>query len=502
MSKENLEKFKLRCKNYLATIDLHRLRAYGRHIGVERPAAKDKESLIEDIVAILAYELSPVERSKRGAPVKNDAVDPRIPEKIAAIKAECFVNDVMMDLPEFNFEKRYREMKEAQGDGLYLVLNDPAVERDGKVTDVTVRGQVSCMDDEWLLLPLDGSLPEQKVPIPAFVMEQNHLREGDVINCRCREKDDWKKVEVILSINGVGTVMLKDRANFDDCSACYSKEKIEVNKEGRVGTVLTKAFDWIFPIAYGERGCVISSPKMGKTRLLRNLATVTKTINGSAEVLVLLTDQTHETVNDFRNYFGEDGFAYTTYEDDVDRQIYVAEWILKRAKRYAEMGRPVVLFVDSLSALAKAFNDTEASMGGKTLPCGLEVKTIHYLKKYFGTARCLEEGGSITIIGSVCVDTGNPMDDIIARELSELTTLRIELSDDLALRRIYPAINFEKSQAGYNIEIKDAEGIETEVLLRNKVLPHIGSEGLINLLSEIETKEEFYEKVKEIANTI
>jgi transcription termination factor Rho len=135
-------------------------------------------------------------------------------------------------------------------------------------------------------------------------------------------------------------------------------------------------------------------------------------------------------------------------------------------------------------------------MGGKTLPCGLEVKTIHYLKKYFGTARCLEEGGSITIFGSLNVETGNPMDDIIARELSELATLKIELSEELALRRVYPAIQFEKSQGKYNKEIKPNEDFETEILVRNKVLPNIGSEGLLTLLNDSDTKKEFEEKIK------
>ena len=496
MSKENLEKFKLKCKNYLTTIDLHRLRAYGRFVGVERPAAKDKETLIDDIVAILAFELSPVERSNRGAPVKNDAVDQRIPDKIAEIKAECFANDVMMDFPEFDLKKAYRDMVKERGDGLYLVVNDPAIETEGKVSKVVSWGQVSYMDDEWILLPLNGSFPDKKVPIPVPVIEKNKLREGDVISCYYREKGDLQKVEEILTINGVGADYFKDRPNFDECNACYSKDRIEVFEEGRFDALLCKTMGWVFPITCGQRGCVVAPPKTGKTRFLRDLAKIAKTLNSGEEVLMLLTDQTHETVGEFRRFYGDRGLVYTTYEDDADRQVYVAEWVLKRAKRYAEMGRKVVLFIDSLSALGRAFNDTEASMGGKTLPCGLEVKTIHYLKKYFGTARCLEEGGSITIFGSLNVETGNPMDDIIARELSELATLKIELSEELALRRVYPAIQFEKSQGKYNKEIKPNEDFETEILVRNKVLPNIGSEGLLTLLNDSDTKKEFEKKIK------
>lgn len=496
MSRENLEKFKLRCKNYLTTIDIHRLRAYGRSIGVERPAAKDKDSLIEDIVAILSFELSPVERSNRGAPVKNDAVDQRIPEKIAEIKAECFANDIMMDVPKYNFREECEEMRRRTGGEVYLVVNDPSVETEGIISKVVSRGQVSYLNDEWVLLPLDGSVAEKKIPIPTALIETHKLREGDVITCYFREKGDLQKVEVIISVNGVGANYLKERPNFDECKACYSNERIEIFEEGVHSSVLNKAIEWLFPIICGQRACIISKPKVGKTRIVRELAKTAKALNSTTEVLVLLSDQTPETVSEFHRIYGERGLVYTTYEDDADRQIYVAEWVLKRAKRYAEMGRNVLLFVDSLSALARAFNDTEASMGGKTLPCGLEVKTIHYLKKYFGTARCLEEGGSITIIGALSVDSGNPMDDIIARELSELAALKIELSEELALRRIYPAISFEQSYGSYNAAAKFDTGVETEIVLRKKVLPSIGSEGVLNLLKESRTKEDFEEKIK------
>lgn len=497
MSRENLEKYKLKCKAYLTTIDIHRLRAYGRSIGVSRPAAKDKEELIEDIIAILTFELSPVERSKRGAPVKNDVVDERIPAKIAELKAECFANDIMMDTPiKFDFHKEYEEMLQKTEKSRIFVVNDPAVERDGRISKVVSRGQVSRVEEEWVLLPLDASIPEKIVPIPVHLIEQHKLREGDVITCYYREKDDWQKVEVVTSVNGVVLDPSKERPRFDECNACYSSDNIKVCDEKNYTSVANKAIEWLFPLTRGQRACVVAPPKTGKTRILLELAKAAKALNSGIEALVLLSDQTHETVSEFRRTYGERGLVYTTYEDDADRQIYVAEWILKRAKRYAEMGRTVVLFVDSLTAIARAFNDTEESMGGKTLPCGLEVKTIHHLKKYFGTARCLEEGGSITIFGTLSVETGNPMDDIIARELSEFATLKLELNEELALRRIYPAIDFEKSQGRYNEMVKLNIDIETETALRNNVLPQIGSEGLINIFEESETKKDFTAKIQ------
>jgi transcription termination factor Rho len=222
-------------------------------------------------------------------------------------------------------------------------------------------------------------------------------------------------------------------------------------------------------------------------------------LNPAAEVMLLLVDQSYEMLSEFHRAFGDLNFLYTTYEDDVDRQVFVADYILKRAKRYAESGKDVVLFVDSLTALAHAFNDTEASMGGKTLPCGLEVKTIHYLKKYFGAARSLEKGGSITIIGALVVDTGDPMDDVLARELFEIATLELVLNSQLATKRIYPAIDFEKSRGKYNTKIKTSEEEECEFLFKNNVLPKLGDIGVIELLSETKTKENFMQTVKTLS---
>ena len=502
MSKENLEKFKLKCKAFLATIDIHRLRAYGRSIGVSRPAAKDKEELIEDIVGILSYELAPVERSNRGAPVKNDSVDERLPAKIAEIKAECFVNDVMMDIPEYDFNKEYQQMLKDTEGARWLVVNDPQIETVGSVSKVVSRGQVCYYENEWFLFSFSGAFSEEKVPIPAQVIEEYKLRDGDVVTCYYRETSTWKKVEVVTSINGVALPFVKERPNFDECNACYSKQRICFYDENKFSSATHKCVDWLFPITEGQRACVISTPKAGKTQMLHSLANAASNLNSNTNILVLLSDQTHETVSEFRRNFNSMELAYTTYEDDADHQVYVAECILNRAKRYAEMGKRVILFVDSLTALARAFNDTEASMGGKTLPCGLEVKTIHYLKKYFGAARCLEKGGSITIIGSLSVDTGNPMDDIVARELSELATLKIELSNELAIQRIYPAIDFEKSTGKYNEMVKAEEEMQAEILLKNNVLPRLGSVGVLNLLKESNSQKECNDKIKSLSANV
>ena len=129
-------------------------------------------------------------------------------------------------------------------------------------------------------------------------------------------------------------------------------------------------------------------------------------------------------------------FLYTTYEDAPERQVFVADFLLQRAKSLADSGHDVLVLVDSFNALAHAYNDTDASVGGRTFACGIESKTIHYLKKYFGCARCLEKGGSITMIGALSEGTGNAADDLISAELSAVENLHIQLSDELAVKHI------------------------------------------------------------------
>ena len=252
----------------------------------------------------------------------------------------------------------------------------------------------------------------------------------------------------------------------------------------------------MLPIRKGQRGCVISAPKAGKTAVLKKLVESAQALNRRLEVFTLLVDQSHETVGEFKRISRSNSVFYSTYEDDADRQVFVADFVLKRAKRFAEMGKDVLIVIDSLNALAGAFNNTEASLGGKMLASGLESKTIHYLKKYFGAARCLEKGGSITILGAVNVGTGDPADETIARELSTLATMQLYLSEELAIKRIYPAIDFVKAFSKLEGYPQDEESRECEFLLRNKVLPAVGAEGVIKLLRETDNKEDFMQAIK------
>jgi transcription termination factor Rho len=493
--KEKLVQYKLKCKEYLSHLDIHRLRNYGRYIGVSRPAAKAKDVLIEDIVAILAGELPPIPISKRGAPVKNQQVDENIIQKIEEIKAEFFTNDVLMDIPSYDFEKRYEE-EQKNGMGM-LRFADPAEEERGFVNGRILRGQVLFENEEYYLYPEECPEDGAFLPIPLELIKQYDLRIGDVISCQYREKNEKKTVAVILTVNDRHVNYLTPRGIFEECEVRYSQERLHVFKQNKYDKISQKYVQWLMPITKGQRVCLVSSPKAGKSKLLLQFAESIVKLNEQAKCFALLVDQSYESIVEFRRIFDKEQLFYTTYEDDADRQVFVADFVLQRAKRLAESGKDVVLFIDSLTSLAHAFNDTEASSGGKTLACGLETKTVRYLKKYFGTARCLQGYGSITIIGTLSVQTGNLADDIIASDLCDLSTTELWLSAEMAMKRIYPALDLLKTR-NKQMERTQSETEEAlDFLLRKELLPKIGSEGVLELLSNSQTFEDFERAVKE-----
>ena len=181
----------------------------------------------------------------------------------------------------------------------------------------------------------------------------------------------------------------------------------------------------------------------------------------------------------------------TSYEDEAVRHVFAAEFLFKRAKRMAEMGWEVVLIVDSLSQIAKAYNETDFSLGGKLLPCGLESKTMHYIKKYFGTARCFAEHGSLTIIGGVSFGTGDAADDALYSELSSVANAEIRLSEELSRRRIFPAVDVALSYSECAEKLFNPQEREAETAFRKRILNGQEEDAARQLLADSNTIEEF-----------
>ncbi len=465
MKDQSWLEFKGECTAYFSTLNVGSLRSYAREVGVAKPTTKRKDCLIEEILAIFSGDLQPVPRTKHGAPVKENGVNlSLIKQEVGRIRLRCYGDgaDVSADeaceaMPEnvlqvqaedaatFDFKKELQRLRESNA-SVFRV--EDAASKESKMKRIheseVFAGQLENSEDLWFLLPLDCTGEGPKVLVPQELVTENDLRKGDVVSCYARKGSTASVATEILMINDRMKEDLQ-RRDFDTADSIAPTKKIKLCGEANNALSLKYA-DWLLPLGRGQRGLIVSAPKVGKTTLLFDVAEVARKNNPDLEVFALLVEQSPETVGEFRKILRRNNLVYTAYGEDPEKQVFAARFLLQRAKRFAECGRDVLLLADSLNALAYAFNDTEESVGGKRLSGGMESKTVQFMKRFFGTARNLEGGGSLTILGTVCSQTGNPADDLLCSELSALANYEMRLDERAAAKRMYPAIDFFASQ--------------------------------------------------------
>lgn len=483
--------FKIECEKYLSKRSLNELRAYGRQIGVKEPTKKSKPDLLAAIIAVLTGEEKPIERSLRGAPIKNDYVDPEIVNTIDRLRHRYFDDEY----GQLSWHDEMLRIMKKRGPETISFGDSHSGGADPR-RDASYTGQLQTLDGVACLLPLSCRENESlSVVVPVELIRKYDLREGDVLSCQTQKMQSGKGfvVYAVHERNGVAlTETNAKRPHFETENVDYPATPISVY-DGSNDDVSLKALEWLIPICKGQRACVVSAPKAGKTELLYQIAKATAK---SKEVLtyVLLIEQTPETVTKFRALLPEEQIVYTTYEDDEDKQVFTADFLLKRAIRQMESGKDVLLLVDSLSALAHAFNNTDESSGGKVLAGGLESKTVQYLKKYFGTARTLEKGKSLTIVGALSTETGNIVDSVLCSELCGLANLEIHLSNELAIRRIYPAFDFIKTRLSGCVFTDEQNKLDN--YLKTEYLPQHGDAELLRALKQSKTFADLLHRVE------
>jgi transcription termination factor Rho len=320
-----------------------------------------------------------------------------------------------------------------------------------------------------------------------------NLRTGDTVEGQIRPPKEGERYFALLKVNRVnfeapeGT---RNKVQFDSLTPLYPQDRFRL--ETSLGKVTTRIIDLIAPIGKGQRALIVSPPKAGKTMILQDIANAISVEHAEAYVIVLLIDERPEEVTDFqRNVKAE--VISSTFDEPATRHVQVAEMVIEKARRLVEHKRDVVILLDSVTRLARAYN-TVVPHSGKILSGGVDANALHKPKRFFGAARNIEEGGSLTIIGTALVDTGSRMDEVIYEEFKGTGNCEIHLDRKLADRRTFPAIDLNRSSTRRE-ELLLPESTVNKMWVLRKVLsplnPIDSMEFLLDKLRGTDTNEEF-----------
>lgn len=327
------------------------------------------------------------------------------------------------------------------------------------------------------------------------------LRTGDKVKGIKREansKERFGALLKVMSVNGRSPEQAKRRPRFDDLTPIFPNERFTL--ESTPIELSTRMIDLIAPIGRGQRGLIVAQPKAGKTVLLKKIAGSIENKYEEVELIVLLVDERPEEVTDMKRSLKRADVIYSTFDERPAHHVKVAEMVNARAKRLAEEGKDVVILLDSITRLARAYN-MEVPTSGRTLSGGLDPGALHPPKKFFGTARNLEEGGSVTILATALVDTGSRMDDVIYEEFKGTGNMELHLDRKMSERRIFPAIDLAKSGTRREDLLLTPEEYQVMFFLRREMSdgnPAEVTEEILDNLTHTKTNNDFINIMRKV----
>lgn len=332
---------------------------------------------------------------------------------------------------------------------------------------------------------------------PTFIRKFN-LKTGDMVCGNPRPPRDGERFPALIyikTINGDAPGVAIHRTDFDDLTPIFPDERIRLEAQG--ASYSMRLIDLVSPIGKGQRGMIVSPPKAGKTTLLKEIANSITKNYPDIHLIVLLIDERPEEVTDIKdNIKGE--IIYSTFDQLPEHHIQVAEMVLERAKRLVEHKKDVVILLDSLTRLSRAYNLVIPS-SGKTLSGGIDPGALHKPKKFFGAARNLREGGSLTILATALVETGSRMDDVIFEEFKGTGNMEVHLDRKMSERRIFPAIDINKSGTRREDLLMSTDELKAVYSIRrafNECPPYEVTEKLISNIVRTKNNKEFVELIQ------
>ena len=366
----------------------------------------------------------------------------------------------------------------------------------------TIQGILEVMADGFGFIRSDHYLPgENDVYVSPSQIRRFGLKTGDIVAGNTKVKTEKEKFCALLyvkSVNGLHPEANAKRPNFEDLTPIFPNERIRLERAG--GSLAMRIVDEIAPIGKGQRGMIVSPPKAGKTTLLKDVAKSITKNNPEMYLIILLIDERPEEVTDVKEAIEGKNVevVYSTFDELAERHKRVSEMVIERAKRLVESGRDVAILLDSITRLARAYNLT-VPPSGRTLSGGLDPAALHMPKRFFGAARNMREGGSLTILATALVDTGSKMDDVVYEEFKSTGNMELVLDRKLSEKRVFPAIDIPKSSTRREDLLLNAEEQQAMDNIRkalNGMKPDDAVETVLNLFARTRNNEEFVQNVE------
>lgn len=328
-----------------------------------------------------------------------------------------------------------------------------------------------------------------------------NLRTGDTVSGKIRHPKEGERYFALLKVNDINyepPENAKNKVLFENLTPLHATERLTLERgNGSTEDITARIIDLIAPIGKGQRGLIVSPPKAGKTMMLQNIAQSISSNHPECFLIVLLIDERPEEVTEMqRSVRGE--VVSSTFDEPATRHVQVAEMVIEKAKRLVEHKQDVVILLDSITRLARAYN-TVVPSSGKVLTGGVDANALHRPKRFFGAARNIEEGGSLTIIATALIDTGSRMDDVIYEEFKGTGNQEIHLDRKIAEKRVYPSININRSGTRREELLTNVEDLQKMWILRKLLHPMEelqAMEFMLERLKNTKTNGEFFESMK------
>lgn len=469
-------------KAKLETLSVSVLREFAKDKNIKNISAMRKSELIEAIIAAAEGE------------EKNE------PAEVASVVAEDEA-DVQNNhkTSEYSHQKSEQYVKEEHKEN-YHAQPQRGQEQDMPMAD----GILEVLSEGYGFIRCENFLPgENDVYVSPSQIRKFNLKTGDIIQGPKRMKASGEKFSALMyleSVNGKDPSVAQRRPAFESLTPIFPNERIHLEKNST--TVAMRMVDLISPIGKGQRGMIVSQPKSGKTTLLKQIANAVTKNNPEMHLMILLIDERPEEVTDIKEAIEGPNVEviYSTFDELPEHHKRVSEMVIERGKRLVEHQKDVIILIDSITRLTRAYNQT-VPPSGRTLSGGLDPAALHMPKRFFGAARNMREGGSLTILATALVDTGSKMDDVVYEEFKGTGNMELVLDRKLSEKRVFPAIDIPKSGTRREDLLLSPDELEAINIIRkalNGLKPEEAVDRILDLFAKTRNNNEFVNMVKKM----